>query len=192
MRIGFSVEGSTDRAVLDGLRMRWCPHADLIEGPYRGSTKQSLRREYRNICQQFEARSADVMVFLTDADAEDWREVQRSERSRFPAEYLTSAVHGVADRNVECWISAEPDWLAKQLDTDASRFRCEDPKRAFEEALGIERDNRKEEEIAALVSNAPLQAWLRNASFEDFYEQLRDQSQQLGCSIENLREPHTS
>jgi len=45
MKIGYSVEGSTDRAVIRGLRRRWCPEAELIEGKVRGSTRLSLRRE---------------------------------------------------------------------------------------------------------------------------------------------------
>ena len=188
MRIGYSVQASTDRALLEGLRRRWCQDAELIPGPFRGSTSASHRREYRKICLGFVARSADVMVFLTDADAEDWREVQRHERSRFPQEHLFRAAHGVADRNVECWICAESEWLARRLGSDADQLRGEDPKPAFERALGIDRGDRKEAEIAEVVTAAPLRAWLRNASFEDFYEQLRDQSQRLGCLIENLRE----
>ena len=68
MRIGYSVQGTTDRALLEGLRRRWCPHAELLEGPFRGSTRASLRREYHKICQAFVAQSVEVMVFLTDAD----------------------------------------------------------------------------------------------------------------------------
>jgi len=188
MTIGFSVQGSTDRALLHGLRTRWCPNAGLIQGPFRGSTQESLRREYRKICEQFVEQNVEVMVFLTDADTEPWREVQRNERSRFPAEHLPHAVHGVADRNVECWICADPQWLARELGAGPEQFQCENPKRAFERVLGISRDDSKEAEIAALVSKAPLHRWLIEPSFEDLYEQLRDQSQQLGCCVENLRD----
>jgi len=188
MIIGFSVQGSTDRALLRGLRMRWCPNASLLEGPFRGSTQESLRREYRKICDQFVEQNVEVMVFLTDADTGPWREVQRNEHSRFPAEHLPRAVHGVADRNVECRISAEPQWLARELGADPEQFQCENPKRAFERALRMDRDDRKEVEIAALVARAPLHRWLIEPSFEDLYEQLRDQSQQLGCCVENLRD----
>lgn len=188
MTIGFSVQGSTDRALLHGLRIRWCPNAGLIQGPFRGSTRVSLHREYRKICEQFVEQNVEVMVFLTDADTEPWRDVQRNERSRFPTEYLPRAVHGVADRNVECWICAEPQWLARELGANPEQFECENPKRAFEHALRMDRDDRKEVEIAALVARAPLRRWLIEPSFEDFYEQLRDQSQQLGCSLESLRD----
>jgi hypothetical protein len=186
MKIGFSVEGSTDRALLKGLQMRWCPEASLIEGKFRGSTRESLRREYGKICAEFVERDVDAMVFLRDANEQPWRDVQRQERLKFPQERLGRAIHGVADRNVECWICAEPEWLARELRTDAVRFRCEDPKKALERALEIDRDDRKESEIAELVSKAPLARWLANRSFKDFYDQIRDQSQQLGCSIEDL------
>jgi hypothetical protein len=54
--------------------------------------------------------------------------------------------------------------------------------------MGIDRDDHKETEIAALVCHAPLRRWLLNPSFEDFYEQTRNKSQVLGCAVENLRE----
>lgn len=46
--------------------------------------------------------------------------------------------------------------------------------------------DRKAEEIARLVRQAPLRQWLDNPSFKEFYGRLRDQSQQRGCTIENL------
>lgn len=188
MKIGYSVEGGTDRALLRGLQQRWCPHAELIPGRFRGSTQRSLRREYRKICDEFVVRQVDCMVFLRDANDEDWREAQRNERAAFPPEYLARAVHAVASRNVESWMCAQPEWIAAELRRQPEEFRCADPKRAFEGALGITRDDRKESPIADLVRRAPLGKWLANPSFEDFYEQLRDQSQQLDCAIENLRE----
>jgi len=188
MRIGYSVEDSTHRAFLKGLSQRWCPHAELFEGRFRGSTNLSLRREFPKICDEFVARSVDAMVFLRDANDEDWRQAQVNERSAFPAQYLSRAVHGVADRNVECWICADPDWTGRRLGLAPEQFRVQNPKGAFERASGIQRADRKEAEIAELVREAPLHKWLGRPSFEDFYEQLRARSQQLGCTIENLRD----
>lgn len=188
MIIGYSVQGSTDRAFLTGLRLRWCPSADLLEGRFRGSTGASLRREYRKICDEFSARSADLMVFLTDADTGSWREVQAEERSCFPPEFLNRSIHGVTERNIECWICADPEWIGRRVDVPPAVFRVPDPKGAFERALEVDRDDRKEREIAELVCAAPLRNWLVSPSFEDFYEQARDMSQQLGCSVENLRD----
>jgi hypothetical protein len=187
--IGYSVEGSTDRALLNGLRTRWCPYAALIEGPFRGRTEFSRRRDYPKICEQFIAQSVDVMIFMKDADATDWRGVQRLERSACPEQFNYLCIHAVCERNVECWICADPDWLATKLGCDPEPFRSENPKRAFEHAIGVANFDKKESEIAALVGDAPLRSWLQNSrSFEDFYDQVRHNSQRLGCQIENLRE----
>ena len=53
MKIGYSVEGSTDRAVLQGLKQRWCPEAQLVEGRFRGTSGQSQHRD----CPQQQAQS---------------------------------------------------------------------------------------------------------------------------------------
>ncbi len=188
MMIGFSVQGSTDRALVRGLKDRWCPSAGLIEGSFRGTTRQSLRREYQKICDELAAKGATAMIFITDGDGADWRTVLRNERQRFPQGRLIQSVHGVADRNIECWICADPAWLAQQVGENALIFRTVDPKQAFERALGINRDDKKEDEIADLVRRAPVRSWLSNASFEDFYERIRDLSQLLGCEIQNERE----
>jgi len=188
MKVGYSVEGSTDRALLLGLKERWCPDAALVEGPFRGSTHQSLRREYRKICDQFVLAGVDVMIFLTDGNGNDWRAVQQNERASFPADRLFQALHGVPDRNIECWICADADWLGHELHVDPDSLRAEDPQGVFEAAMGITRDDKQEERISALVLRAPLRSWLRNRSFEGFYDGARALSQRLGCAIENLRE----
>lgn len=190
MKIGYSVQGSTDRALLYGLAQRWCPRAELVEGHFRGRTRESLRREYAKICDEFVFKAADVMVFLTDADDRNWRDVQRDDREKFPQERLSLAIHGVADRNIECWICANHEYVAERLGIPADELHLADPKGRFETAMGIDRDDRKESAISDLVKDAPLRSWLRNPSFEDFYEQVRDLSQRLGCEIENIREEH--
>jgi hypothetical protein len=189
MKIGFSVEGSTDRAVLTGLRDRWCPSVTLVPGRFRGSTKQSLRREFQRTCDELLLAGVDVIVFLTDAGAADWREVQANERAKLPKECLHCLLLGVPDQNIESWLCADAEWLASKLGGSPDLLRSKDPKRAFEQAVGIDRDDRRENEIAALIREAPLRRWLANGSFADFYEQARDLSQQLGCSVENLRNP---
>lgn len=188
MTIGYSVEGSTDRAVLVGLRNRWCPDADLEEGPFRGTTLQSRRREYRKMCDAFALKGIAAVVFLADGDGEDWRAVQVSEKTYIPAERLHQIVFGVPDRNIECWLCYDARWLSAELGTDAERFMVDDPKNAFERAIGITRDDKKEAVISDLVGRAPLQRWIAHPSFEDFYEQVRDLSQRLGCEIENVRD----
>jgi hypothetical protein len=126
------------------------------------------------------------MVFLTDANDRPWRDVQQDERDKFPPEWLPLTIHGVPDRNIECWLCAEPDWLGNQLGCGGGQFRVDDPKNAFESTMGISRDDRKEAEISSLVRDAPLWRWLSKDSFEDFYGQVRRMSLQLDCTIENL------
>jgi len=188
MTIGFSVEGSFDRALLKGLQQRWCPAAALLEGRFRGTTGQSARREIPNVCVELCAKGADLIVFLRDANLEDWRVVVRAEENRCRPEHRHLAIFGVCDRNVECWIAADPDWLAQETAHSPEEFRGHDPKDAVWAALGIVGRDRKETEIIALVQRAPLCNWLNNASFADFYDKLWQKSKEHRCALENLRE----
>lgn len=188
MKIGYSVEGATDRALLTGLKRRWCPGAEMLEGHFRGTTGQSRHRELPRICEELALKGADVLVFLSDANDRPWRDVLREERSRFPAQRAAAAVIAVASRNVESWICADPNYVAGHCGMPASLLAVEDPKGPFEGAMAITRANRREPEIARIVEEAPLHSWLRNESFRNFYEQARDLSQRNGCQIENLLE----
>lgn len=184
MKIGYSIEGSTDRAFLKGLRRRWCPHAELVEGRFRGRSGLSQRREVPKTCLELNSKGVNVIVFLRDANDEDWRQVLRDDRARCPPEYEHLAVFGVCDRNIECWLCADASWLAKRTGKNEETFKLEDPKSAFEKAV----DFSSEDEIARLVEEAPIGNWLRNRSFEAFYDALWQKSRQLDCRIENLRE----
>lgn len=187
MKIGYSVEGSTDRALIHGLVQRWCPGASLEEGSYRGSSGLSRRREIPKICLELWTKRVDVIIFLSDCNNEEWRSVLNDESGRVPENFKHLVIMGICERNVECWICADADWLARQIESDAEVFRVEDPKRPFEEALGITPRDRKMEEIAKLVLEAPLKSWLRNRSFEDFYDKVWTKSNELGCRMENIR-----
>lgn len=192
MRIGYAVQGSTDRAFLRGLKERWCEDAEMVEGAFRGSTGLSLRRELKKICDDlFWQKGCDVIVFLSDADVDDWRDIQRREVGKLPDSMRPFAVYGMADRNIECWLCADPQYMAKKTDRKAEDFADDDPKRAFEAAMHVSRDDKRESQIAQLVREAPavvLQQWLQNSrSFEDFYDQLWAISKQRECGIENLR-----
>jgi len=188
MNIGYSVEGSTDRALLEGLRRRWCPHAQLVQGCFRGTSGQSQRREIPNTCIELMTKGVDLIVFLRDANNEAWRDVLKADENRCPSDHRDLAVFAVCDRNVECWLCADRDWIAKETQRQTKDFDVTDPKGPFEKALGITGFDQKEEEIAMLVERAPLRQWLGNRSFKTFYERLRDKSQQRGCDIENLLE----
>jgi len=91
MKIGYSVEGSTDRAFISGLKLRWCPNAIMIEGRFRGSTGQSRRSEIAKVCLELSHNGAELITFLSDSNSDDpnaWRKVAQDEESRVPVQYL--------------------------------------------------------------------------------------------------------
>lgn len=189
MKIGYAVEGSTDRALLAGLRKRWCPDAELIEGLYKGTGRGALLRQLHRIADILFHKGCEVLVFLCDADDDAWREVRRLGNERIPQALQVFTTCGVADRNIECWLCADPQYVAQQTGRDPKEFEVDDPKGPFESAMSISRDDRKEKEIAGFVVTAPLDRWLKNSrSFEDFFDQLWRVSKQRDCEIENLRE----
>jgi hypothetical protein len=183
MSIGYSVEGSTDRAFVEGLRQRWCPGVILIEGAFRG---KSIRRAIPNICRELSHKGASVIVFLTDANDQNWREVRRRESNLVPDEFRHVTLYGVADRNIECWLNSDRDYLAKRLGISPNELDVPDPQGVFEAALRITDIEEREKEIASIVCDAPLHHWLaRSPSFEAFYEDARRLSQQLQHPIRN-------
>jgi hypothetical protein len=187
--IGYSVEGATDRAFLEGLRRRWLPGAVLIEGAFRGKSDISLCRDVPRICLELDHKGAAAFVFLTDANKQDWRQVKQRESGHVPVEYQHRLLYGVADRNVECWLAADREYLAQRLDISPADLDVPDPKGVFERAMGISSYDRKEEEIASLVAEAPLRNWLtRSVSFEAFYEDARLLGKQQEYTIPNERE----
>jgi hypothetical protein len=188
MRIGYCVEGSTDRATLQGLNQRWCPHAELIEGSFRGTSGLSQRREIPKVCIELTAKGAELTIFLRDANNGSWRQVLRDYENDCRPEHRHLTIFGVCDRNIECWLCADADWIARRTGRQANEFRVTDPKGVFEKAMGISRQDKKEREVAALVQDAPLAAWLSNRSFKEFYERIRDKAKERGCQVENLQE----
>lgn len=95
-------------------------------------------------------------------------------------------LYGVADRNIECWLAADRAYLARQLSVPPKSLAVADPKGVFEHALGITSFDRKEEEIAAIVCEAPLRNWLkRSSSFQAFYEDAWSLSKKEGNPIPN-------
>lgn len=189
MSIGYSVEGATDRVFLEGLRQRWCPDGVLIEGSFRGDSGISLRRDIPRICLELDHKEANVIVFLTDANEQNWRQVKRHESEFVPLEFRHVTLYGVAGRNVECWLAADRDYLAGRLNVSPEALDAPDPKGIIEQALGITSYDRKEDEIASIVRDAPVRNWLdRSPSFEAFYEDARVLSKQEEYPIPNERE----
>ncbi len=125
---------------------------------------------------------------MTDANKQDWREVKRRESDCVPVEFRHLTLYGVADSNIECWLAADRDYLARRLTVSPAALAVADPKSAFERALGITSYDRKEKDIAAIVCDAPLRNWLKcSPSFEAFYKDAWLLSKQQGCIIPNER-----
>jgi hypothetical protein len=186
MKIAFCVEGSADRAILWGLRNRWCPDADLVEGRFRG---QLPRSQIAKECKILGAKGVDLIIFLRDSNVENWRDVLRTDEAKCPPEYRHIAIFGVCDRNAECWIAADPDHLAAHVARPRHEFVSDDPSPFVKAGFGMVGFDKEEKEpqVAAYVTTAPLRNWLRNDSFGNFYGQLWQMSKQFGCDIENLR-----
>ena len=183
MKIGYSVEGSTDRAILAGLKDRWCPQAELVEGHFRGQTGLSQKREIGKTCLELREKGASLLVFLRDSNNENWHAVVKDYEAACPADSEHMAVLAVCERNAECWLCADADWLAKELNVEPNQFRETDPKDAVAAVLEITRDDKQEPRIAALVASAPLERWTRNSrSFRDFYDKLVQKTGVFGCS----------
>ena len=107
MKIGYSVEGSTDRAFLKGLRDRWCPGMELIEGQFRGRSSQSRSREFPKTCTDLSSQGAELIIFMRDANNEKWREVLRADEARCALNHRHLVIFAVCDRNIECFIEGQ-------------------------------------------------------------------------------------
>jgi len=190
MRIAYCVEWSADRALLRGLRDRWCPKAELVEGHFRGS--QLPRSQIPKECGILTQKGADLIVFLRDSNLEDWRNVLKADEAECPPEYRHRVIFGVCARNAECWLAADPDHLAAKRGRSRADFAADDPSPAVKAVfrlVGFDKEQ-QEPDVAAFVTTAPLHRWLQNKSFENFYEQLWQISKQSGCPLENLRDRH--
>ena len=190
MKIGYGVEGWADRAFLRGLRARWCPSAELVEGSFRGTTRLAIKRELGAICMQLQSKGAQVFVFLTDANLLNWRHVRQRELAYVPDACRAFTAYGVPDRNIECWLAANAAYLAAELGVDVGQLESAgDPKGIVHRALRDLTPPEREARIEQIVRSADLRAWIhRSPSFETFYEDARALALRADCSFPNERE----
>jgi hypothetical protein len=194
--IGYSGEDFGHAGLVEGLRRRWCPDVTVEIGATRGSTAQSHRREIRKICLELSAKGADLIIFLTDADTQDWSVVQKREFARVPTEHQHHTILTVADRNVESWFCLVPEYPAKLTGKPISTFQIADPKKAFHrefEVSGRTDPAARLDKLADYVKQAPVAEWIdRSPSFARLYDDTRRISKHLGCNIPNERERQPS
>lgn len=188
MKIAYCVEGSADRAIIHGLRDRWCPQAELLEGQFRGGKLK--RKDIPKECRILTAKGADLILFLRDANFEDWRAVLKADEAKCPPEYRERVIFAVCDRNAECWLASDPDHLAARLRLPRNELK-DDPSETVKAAFGLTGFDKEQNEagVANYVTIAPLGNWLHNSSFANFYEQVWQKGKEWHCtSLENLRE----
>lgn len=195
MKIGYYVQGDADEAVVWGLAKRWCPNAELEEGRFRGSSKESFRREIANSLMDLKSdKRCDIIVVLTDADANRWRDVKEREWAKIPADCQHLTLFGVAEENIECWLAIDLGALALELECQKKDIPKNNPSKSnfIKRRFGLtDRDTKQDAKarICDYVAQAPLRTWIRDSkSFEDFYEDARDLAAQNECSIRDERE----
>ena len=193
MKIGYYVQGDADEAVVKGLAKRWCPDAELVKGPFRGSTNVALKRELLIVLSMNlkDEKGCDVIVVLTDADANPWRDVKRRESDRIPEDCKHLTLFGVADRNIECWLAIDRDALARELRCREEEVPTDDPSNFIKRRFGLTGRNKLEAKarVCDYVAQASLRTWIEGSdSFADFYEEARRWAARNECSIPNERE----
>jgi broad specificity phosphatase PhoE len=194
MKIGYYVQGAADDAFVHGLAKRWCPNVEFAPGRRRGESDSSFRRDIaKALLDLRDNHRCDVLVILTDSDDQRWRELKQREWSRVPLDCQHMSVFGVAERNIECWLSADRTALAKELKCEPEQIPTDDPSGFVKRRFGLgERDVAKEDakkQIQAFVAAAPLKAWIENSeSFRDFYDDARRLAAQRTCQMPNERD----
>ncbi len=194
MKIGYYVQGDTDEAVVKGLAKRWCPDAELAEGRFRGASRESFRREIAKSLWALKYQGCDILVVLTDADANRWRDVKRRESDRIPEDCKHLTLFGVADRNIECWLAIDRGVLARELKCRVEDIPRNDPSNFVKRHFGLPGSNKLDKDdakarVCNYVAEVSLRTWIKDSkSFEDFYEDARDLATQNGCSFPNERE----
>jgi hypothetical protein len=192
VKIGYYVQGDADEAVVCGLARRWCPDAARAPGRFRGSSRESFKRELDKSLRDLVSHQAcDVVVVLTDADEHPWRDVRRREAARISGSYRHVTVFGVADRNIEWWLATDRIALARELDCGVEDIPADEPhlSRFVKRRFGLTgRDSREDakERIGRYVLQGSLRPWIRDSdSFKAFYDEARSWAARSGCSLPN-------
>jgi len=195
MRVGLLGEGETDVAVLRGLVRGACPGAETIRGEFRGRTRKRRRRELRDeLAGLFRGQRCACALDLVDANEQGWLAAADRERASVPDEHAHLVAVGAPDRNIECWLSADPDDLARETGCDADtirRAREGDPKGDVQAAFrraAADRGRDVSEVMTEFAAGAPLATWMAETSFEAFWDECRQLAGALGCDLPNPRD----
>lgn len=182
MKIGFTCQGMNDDAFLEGLKERLCPGATLIRGAARGSLDKNIRRDIEKHLLALEARGAEIFIVLNDSDKGDFRKIRRSEIKHIPNEFKEDSVYGIAERNIECWLTADTNYCREKFGVKPSKG-LGNRKKYFEDAMGISARSPKKEETVVFVTGAPIKSWYKNSkSFKSFYDDLKNMAVRKNCA----------
>jgi len=174
-KIGIIVQGPNDRGFLMGIRDRLGCHAEFIGSRNRGKNKISVRRDARANWLFFQHQNVDLVVRLTDSDADRWQDVKRKETGSFPEEMRSLLVCGVAEGTVEKWMSLDRSYLEQQLGIAESEvISREHMVGRIKSALQRHHSGLPYDQVVSdLVRQAPSEVfkkWLKNPSLRAFYE----------------------
>ena len=186
MKIGYYVQGGMDEAVVCGLARRWCSGAELVAGTFRGSSRQSLRREIeKSLIDLKDDKECKFLVVLTDADTNPWQHVKSREARKVPEQCRHLTLFGVADRNIECWLAADRDALAGELGCRPEDIPTDDPSGFVKRRFGLggrTRQKAARKRVSDYVAGASLKPWIQESpSFRDFYDDARALAQRAEC-----------
>lgn len=192
MKIGYYVQGDADEAVVWGLAQRWCPDAELAQGKFRGTSGESFSREISKSLQALKYEGCDILVVLTDADANPWRDVKKRESAKIPTDYEHLTLFGVSDRNIECWLAIDRGALAREFACPVEDIPSDNPSGFVKRRFGLtNRDEKKaaKARVQDYVARVSLRSWIAGSdSFRKFYDDARRLARQNKCSIRNERE----
>jgi len=185
MRIGYLVEGSTDRAVVRGLHRRLCPRAELVEGTFRGSMRGvGRKRELPKACLELRAKGVDVIVDINDANEFSWPKRCEQEKGWMPDRVHHITAFGAPEPNIGGWLTADPGHFQRETG-EQCRPRPADPRPLTEQAFGVTGIEKQEDRIADFVAAADLTVWEReDNSFAAFMRQCRQVAQVVGCTLD--------
>ncbi len=190
-KIGIIYQGPNDLGFLQGLRRRLRCEAELIPAISRGRTRISIRRQASKIWLSFRKARVDLVVRLTDADTDRWQDVKREEERRFPQEARSVLVCGVATRNLEHWLVADPGYAKDALGLGPEALATVEAVTGNVKAAISQRRKPGEghsDVVERLVIGAPpdvFQRWLQNESLGVFYDDCRAAARRENCQVPN-------
>lgn len=185
-KIGIIVQGPNDEGFLLGLRDRLGCHAEFVGSRNRGKNKISVRRDARKNWLFFQQKNVDLVIRLTDSDADRWQDVKREETRSFPEEMRSLLVCGVAEGTVEMWMSLDRSYLEQQLGIAESEvISREHIVGRIKSALRRHRSGLPYDQVVSnLVRQAPFKEWLKNPSLRAFYEDCKNAALREGdCPV---------